>query len=42
MVGPAALELVEQQLGEEMVVSVPLILLVQRDHEQVGANEFAQ
>src|SRR5215218_340055 len=41
-VGLAAPELVEQQLGEEMVVAVPLSLLVQRNHEQVGAGELAQ
>src|SRR5215212_324278 len=41
-VGLAARELVEQQLGEEMVVAVPLSLLVQRNHEQVGAGELAQ
>src|SRR5215203_3210031 len=41
-IGPAALELVEQQLGEEVVVTVPLALLVQRNHEQVGVGEFAQ
>src|ERR671919_1107258 len=41
-VGLVALELVEQQLGEEMVVTVPFILLVQGNHEQVGAGELAQ
>src|SRR5215216_2956783 len=41
-VGLAAPELVEQQLGEEMVVAVPLSLLVQRNHEQVGVGEFTQ
>src|SRR5215203_1145679 len=41
-VGLAAPELVEQQLGEEMVVAVPLSLLVQRNHEQVGVGELAQ
>src|SRR5215211_4545599 len=41
-VGLAAPELVEQQLGEEMVVAVPLSLLVQRNHEQVGVSELAQ
>src|SRR5829696_10483522 len=38
----AAPELVEQQLGEEMVVAVPLSLLVQGYYEQVGASELAQ
>src|SRR5215208_5559030 len=41
-IGPAALELEEQQLGEEMVVTVPLALLVQGYYEQVGASELAQ
>src|SRR5215212_5800683 len=41
-IGPAAPELVEQQLGEEMMVTVPLALLVQGYHEQVGAGELAQ
>src|SRR5215207_714566 len=41
-IGLAALELVEQQLGEEMVVAIPLPLLVQGNHEQVGAGELAQ
>src|ERR671912_640627 len=38
----ATLELVEQQLTEEMVVTVPLSLLIKRNHEQVGAGELAQ
>src|SRR5215208_4480280 len=41
-IGPAAHELEEQQLGEEMVVTVPLSLLVQGYYEQVGASELAQ
>src|SRR5215203_764490 len=41
-VGLGALELEEQQLGEEMVVAVPLALLVQGYYEQVGASELAQ
>jgi hypothetical protein len=41
-IGPAAPELVEQQLGEEMVVAVLLSLLVQGYYEQVGASELAQ
>src|SRR5215217_5701266 len=41
-IGPAAHELEEQQLGEEMVVAVPLALLVQGYYEQVGASELAQ
>src|SRR5215212_10101602 len=41
-IGLAALELVEKQLGEEVVVAVPLSVLVQRDHKQVGAGELAQ
>src|SRR5215204_6098265 len=41
-IGPAAHELVEQQLGEEMMVTVPLALLVQGYYEQVGASERAQ
>src|SRR3954469_595517 len=41
-VGLAALEFVEQELGEELMVAVPLALLVQRNHEQVGAGELAQ
>src|SRR5215216_6664259 len=41
-VGLGALELEEQQLGEEMVVTVPLSLLIKSNHEQVGASELAQ
>src|SRR5215211_921466 len=41
-IGLVALELVEQQLGEEMMVAVPLSLLIKRNHEQVGADELAQ
>src|SRR5918993_5034344 len=38
----ATLELVEQQLGEEMVVAIPLSLLIKGNYEQVGASELAQ
>src|SRR5215208_1746295 len=41
-IGLSALELVEQQLTEQMVVAIPLPLLVQGNHEQVGAGELAQ
>src|SRR5215207_4959387 len=40
--GPAALELVEQELREEVVTAIPFPRLVQGDHEQVGASELAQ
>src|SRR5215208_1390302 len=30
------------QVGEEMMVAIPLALLIQRNHKQVGASELTQ
>src|SRR5215203_2498544 len=40
--GATALELVAQELGEELMVTVPFTSLVQGNQKQVGASELAQ
>ena len=41
-IGVPSFPLVEQVLGKEVMISVPLSLLVQWDHKEVAAGELTQ